>query len=171
MQFKGTVLGLSLLLATPAAFAESNSIGAGLNSIDYADSDYETTVGIELVAGYSFNENFAVEVGYMDWGEADDDVAPVWTISGHSLKIGAKGSLPVNDLVTLFAKGGVHSWDGEVETSNGSLVSEDDGSDIFGAIGVEFNIKENFAISASISRYDVDGSDLNTFGALALYRF
>ncbi len=170
MQFKGAILGLSLLLTAPAALA-GPYVGAGLNVISYNDSVYEDTAGLELAGGYSFNKYIAIEAAYMDWGEADDDTYPIWTLSGNSLKAAVKGIFPVNDMFSLIGKIGVHSWDLEVKDSSDRLQGDNDGSDSFFALGAEFNINKHFAISASAARYNVDKGDFNSVGALALYRF
>ena len=105
-------LGLSALaalglMAATAAQADTQPgfyAGAGFGTTKIGDDEFDGTgiddsdTGFKVFGGYDFNENFAVEVGYFDFGEASGETsaatASVVGVSG--LSASAVGRLPVS---------------------------------------------------------------------------
>lgn len=152
----------------------------------------ETDTMYNIGLGYRFNENFAVEVGYTDLGEASiATTAPVsGTLFGSNFSadgradietdgffLGLRGDLPVSDSVNLFAKAGLINWESDVTFTGTFTLGADsfsgtagaelaDGTDPYFGFGADWKLSENFAINAQYTMYklDVDGEDLDIDG-------
>ncbi len=102
-------------------------VGAGSNP-DFSGSD----VSFDFVAGWMFNQNIGVEVGYIDFGKATDDLrlpdsclgppyfgcsSRQWTsdIKRDGFQLFLIGSLPISESVDLFGKAGVIRWDADYD--------------------------------------------------------
>ena len=99
-------------------------VGVGSNP-DFAGSD----VTFNFVAGWMFNQNWGLEVGYMDFGQATDDLAlpdacatfgcssRQWTsdLKRDGFQLSLIGSLPLNESVDLYGKLGAINWDADYQ--------------------------------------------------------
>lgn len=100
--------------------------GAGIgNGTDFAGSD----VSYSFVAGWMFNQNWGLEIGYIDFGQATDDLglpdacdtfgcsSRQWTseIKRDGFQLFLIGSLPLNESVDLYGKAGVINWDADYQ--------------------------------------------------------
>src|SRR5687768_17466389 len=74
---QGFYLGLSLGEATQEFSIDGDDIGEG--TFDGADT------AVKLLAGYEFNQHFAVEAGYADTGTQRDD------LNGLDVRLSAEG--------------------------------------------------------------------------------
>ena len=100
------------LLAPVTAFSQGY-IGASLGQSDVG-SEFDEDIAYSILGGYRFNKFFALEGSYIDYGDHEDDIPPIWTISGDALDIAVLGILPITDKFELFAKVGFATWDIEV---------------------------------------------------------
>ena len=130
-------LGLSAfaafaLMAAMAAQADTQPgfyAGAGFGTTEISDDAFDgsnvddSDTGFKIFGGYTFNENFAVEVSYFDLGEASgrEDFPPFGNVSfavGVSgLNASAVGRLPVTTMFSLFGKLGFASYDLDASVS------------------------------------------------------
>ena len=96
-----------------------------LNEIDSDD----TSTGIRFA--YTFNDYFAIELGYHDYGTAEDDVKDIqshgipgygvlsWNekISGEfeskAINLGIKAMYPISEKFTLIGRLGASNWDSD----------------------------------------------------------
>lgn len=99
-------------------------VGVGSNP-DFAGSD----VSYSFVAGWMFNQNWGLEIGYIDFGQATDDLglpdacatfgcsSRQWTseIKRDGFQLFLIGSLPLNESVDLYGKAGVINWDADYQ--------------------------------------------------------
>lgn len=130
---------LALMSAQAMAADEGFYIGAGAgvfgtdaDGIEEAFEDFsEDDTGIRAFGGWQFNKYFGAELGYntgadnsasfgdidVDGIEADIDL----DVSGIDLFL--TGTLPIGDMFYAFAKGGLISWDAELD----AVIREDDG--------------------------------------------
>lgn len=164
-------------------------------SIDDTDTAYS------FGAGYRFNENFSVELGYADLGEASISTnAPVTeTVAGSTVTVdgtldvdakgfflGVRGDMDVADNIGLFARAGFLDWESDADISGtvtvdgtaytGSASAElADGTDPYLGVGVAYDFNENLAANLQYTRYflDFEGTDVDvdTFTVGLTYSF
>lgn len=191
---------LATLVASPA-FAQSYQynpnegpyVGAGLgytkldnDSLDWlADAGASTDdsdTGYKLFVGYQFNPNFAIEAGYVDFG----DFSASASVPGYSAKaeISAEGftaalvgKLPIQNGFSVFGKLGMIAWDGDYKESDSdgwSYSESSDGSDPYYGIGAEYEV-ERILMRAEFERYDISDSgedfEIDMISASIGYRF
>jgi OmpA-OmpF porin, OOP family len=185
-------LGLSVLaaLALTASMAARADVqpgfymGAGVGStkidddgfddIDFDDSD----TGFKVFGGYSFNQNFAIEASYFDFGEASgsfDDFGDSvnFDVGVSGFGVFAVGMLPLGDTFSLFGKLGYASYDIDAHVDIvgvGSGSSSDSQSDMMYGAGGALSFGQ-FAVRAEFESINVDGGDANMISVSGLYRF
>lgn len=144
-----------LALAMGGAAAQVYVEGAfGMTNLDYGCSgtyscDNDDT-GVKLLAGFKLNRNLAIEVGYLNFGEAQ---AGVYGVGDLSLKSTAfYGAIALRgELAPKFsgvARIGLASVESELDTFFGSE-SESAASALFG-VGLEYAVTKNASITGAI---------------------
>jgi len=180
-----TLLGLALasgaaVAGTDSGFYVGGGIGRATVEDDVPDPDDEGDFGLDgddnawkVVAGYNFGlvplVDLAVEGGYVNLGEADDDIGGTnvsieidgWDLFGLvGLNFGPFG---------VFAKAGVVSWD--AEANFGGFSVDDDGTDPAYGAGARFQLG-SFQIRGEFEQFDVsDVDDVYLLSVSALYTF
>ncbi len=117
-----------------------------------------------LGLGYSLNKYLAIESSYMDMDTLIDqqDATNYIDISGWNL--GTTLSIPATNKLTAFIKGGVYLWDREMNgPSYSNLGKEEDGSDPYLGIGLEYSINKRFSVLGDYTQYKVDNIDIDTY--------
>ncbi len=144
-----------------AAIATADGyIGASVGSASVDDPQGgvdDSDTGFKLFGGYRFNENWAVEGFYADFGAPEDDFLGIVSteITGYGAQI--VGAFPVSDQVELFGKFGFISWDEDFSVL-GIVANSDDGEDLTYGIGVTFNVNEQVSIRGEWEFYDIADS-------------
>lgn len=149
-------------------------VGVGVGKVDLDEETFDDPTGFELIGGYTINENFAVEVSYVDFGKASDNEPPEFKISADSLTVGAVGIIPIESKVELFAKVGFHSWDIEATQAGYGKIAEDDGTDLFWGLGGNYKLSDQAAIGVKYMKYDFGSdvdSDVTMLSATFRYKF
>lgn len=172
---------VALLLALPMSALAQGYIGGGIGitSAEFLDCqissicDNEDT-GFKVFGGYQFNQNFAVEGGYLDPGEATFSEPGVFSgiVEGSTIFFHAVGMIPINKQFSVLGKIGLHMWEAK-ETGQifGAPFSvDDDGTDLTFGFGGQFNF-DRFSLRAEWERYDFDDIDVDFMGVSALIRF
>lgn len=75
-----TIALLSTCTYAGADVSDTGYIGLGFGSVDYdADSisSFDDPTGFEIILGKEISRNLSFELSYIDFGEADDGIAPV----------------------------------------------------------------------------------------------
>jgi len=159
------ILYKSILVASlTACIANANAIetatggyiGVGFGKVDIDTETFDDPTGFELIGGYKFNDNLAIEVSYVDFGEASDNEPPEWKITANSLAVGVVGIAPITEQFEVFGKIGFHSWDIEFKESGFGILAEDDGSDIFYSLGANYKVNNQFSLGVSYSNYTLE---------------
>ena len=126
--------------------------------LDDDDSAFRAVFGLELLGP------LAVEVGYRDLGKVTDrDGFTTVTSASDGIDAFAVGLLPIGP-VALFAKGGVISWDTELETRSDSGLGipdvrvSDDGTDFAWGFGIKFEVGK-LAIRGEYEQLELDLPD------------
>lgn len=154
----------SALSFSSTAFAVDNGLTIGIDYgrteakkyCDHITNCSDSDNGPKLEVGYNFNENFAVELGYVSFGTIYDSNENSVSLSQESnaITLSLLGTVPVSEYVGLYARLGYAQYDtnntGEVA---GVPVADEDGSTPFWGAGVRFNLNEKFAIRVEYQNY------------------
>jgi len=159
-----TIAALALAFITPAAFAEGFSVGASIGSSKIKVEDSEISfdgsdVGWKVFGKYMFNDNWGVEVGYVDLGKPCDTILDVEIdVEANGIDAFLIGSFPTSDSFDLFGKVGYIAWDAKI-SSPGVPSESDDGSDLAAGIGAAFHTSDRFSMLGEWEWFDIEDSD------------
>lgn len=176
MNTKGILLSACLLSITSLAFSAEAPpkpyyIGGGVGQSkadDFCDgisSCDDTDTAWKLFGGYRFTKYFAIEAGYVDFGEFTGEVfgvdvkAEVTGFTAHMV-----GTLPLHDRFSLIARLGTIYSDVDVKASGGGIsASGDDQSFAFaGGVGAEVNFTDQLSLRAEYELFKDLGDDSDT---------
>ena len=157
-----------LLIAGSVGSAELSEDFDGFR-VDDDSTAYRFTVG------WRFNDYFALDAGYQNFGRFDDTVDDAGTPVSISLKadgftIGGVGSLPISERFSLFARAGAFFWDGDAEINNVTAARPED-SNLYYGVGLRVDFKNRLAVTADGSKYDLDGVSSTVLSVGLEYRF
>jgi len=157
------------------------SIGQAKLEYDSCDEDPAWTwtncpdkdASIKIYVGHNLHKNFAVESGFIDFGEFKPNVdygygdRTLVKISGKSLFIAGMGKVHVHPKAALFGKVGLHRWgiDVEGEELGLSFYIDDDGVDLFYGIGGEVAPFSNERIKLRAEYEMFAAEDFNNSGS------
>lgn len=131
-------------------------VGVGVATADHEDfggldSDGYKASG-KIFGGYEFNQTWGAEVGYTDFRKADISSATnSGDTKGYGYYVAAKASTALNDQFSLYGKLGVQHSQRELRTNLVNLKDDDTGA--YGAVGLQYNINQNVALTAEYERY------------------
>jgi hypothetical protein len=139
----------------------------------------EKDSGFKIYTGYSINDTVSIEGHYLNFGEVSlkgnqgDQFTykrTVYTMNGNNYNnvseiksFGVSGvvKLPVSDILSPFIKVGLQKWDVDttVNSLNGGVSLNKDGTDIFYGVGVGVSVNKSLSIRGEFERFDIDGRD------------
>ncbi len=179
-------LALAALLAAPGLALAHQGLyvdgAVGRASVDDLGIDDNDT-GFRIGAGWRFVENFGAEIGFVDLGKLEDDVAIgglTNSVESDGMYIGVSGRLPLTDEAAGFflsARAGMFFWDaeGRIRTGTTSSLLDESNNDFYLGIGGGYDFNEQFGVSLSYDRYKVsDGRadfDYDMIGVTGEVRF
>ena len=179
-----TALAALGLMAATAAQADTQPgfyAGAGIGTTKISDDAFDGTgiddsdTGFKIFGGYDFNQNFAVEVSYFDFGEASArDGGDSLSVGVTGLSASAVGRLPVSDMFALYGKLGFASYDVKAKISIagfGSGSASDSNSDLIYGVGGALSFGGNFEARLEYEAINVDSGDVNMISVSGLFRF
>ncbi len=121
----------------------------------------KSTNSYGIKGGYQFGQNFAIELGLQENGDAthtevDEFVTYSDKIETSSTNIGVKGILPLGDIFSLNARLGLAFWDFSSNSTDSEFPEDNStfsksGNDIYYSIGGEFIINQRFNIGFEYS--------------------
>ncbi len=141
----------------------------GSFDIDADSNPYRLTVGLQ------FNDFFAIEGGYQNFGTFEDR----YTFSGQPVDIaleadgitlGAAGSLPVSETFSLFGRAGAFFWDSDALIDSIRQPSENDTNVYFGGGGT-VSISERLKLVGDWTRYELESTESDVISLGFTYRF
>ena len=156
--------------------------------LDISCSADDTDSGWKLYLGNQFNQNVAVEFGYVDLGQTKASGTDSF-LGTASLEFDVKGFdvavvglLPVSKQFNVLGKVGLFRWDVDVDASSsvfGSGSESKTGVDFMVGIGASFDIGKTTAVRIEWERFadigdeDVTGgtSDVDLLSANLIFRF
>jgi OOP family OmpA-OmpF porin len=179
------VLGLGTLLAIPQASAQGFYIGAHVGE---SDADVGNAVpllitsgsfdgsgsGMKLFFGLQFTRNLAVEMAFVDLGEATYSGTCCFgtPVTGGRLETSGfnfsfVGTVPLSPSFSLFGKAGFFSWESEARDVTGSVPfsGREYGTDLSYGFGASFQVTKNFSLRAEWEQFEaVDDISLLSIG-------
>jgi OmpA-OmpF porin, OOP family len=175
-------------LAQDAAFYVGGALGQAEVDIDCdgATSCDEKDTSWRIFGGYQFNKNFAVELGYINFGEssASGPVPPFGTGSvkfeSTAFDLVAVGVLPLANQFSVYGKLGLYRADTDIDlnvTALGSASRSDSNTDLTFGIGARYDFTRNLGVRAEWQRYsdvaadDFGESDIDVISLGVLWRF
>jgi OmpA-OmpF porin, OOP family len=181
-------LALTAAMAAQADVQPGFYAGASIGTTKLTDDGLESSAfdvddsdtGFKIFGGYSFNNNFAVELSYFDLGEVsgvlDDpffgDIAFDVGVSGFNASV--VGRLPVAETFSLFGKLGFASYDLEAHATVSGFGSGSDSSsesDLTYGVGAALSVGPQWELRAEYEAINVDDGDANMISVGAMYRF
>ena len=177
-----TALAALSLMAATAAQADTQPgfyAGAGIGSTKVGDDNLsgvdDSDTGFKIFGGYTFTENWGVEVSYFDFGEASVSAGNSSASVGITgLSASAVGRLPVNDMFAVYGKLGFASYDVDLDFNNvpgfGSGHLSDSDSDLIYGVGGALSFGGNFEARLEYEALNVDG-DASMISVSGLFRF
>jgi OOP family OmpA-OmpF porin len=132
-------------------------------SIGQSDIDLPVDKGtsFSLGFGYSLNKNFAVEASYIDFGEASDDIAPIWTLSADGFVVNFVGKVPFNEKISGFANLGFLAWDIKLDEAGTGTIATDEGTDFTYGLGIMFGVTDKVSCNLQYQMYEFDDVDVD----------
>ena len=178
-KIKSTAVGIiALLLAvvTMQSHAESNGyVGFRISQaiVDESGIDGDDT-GAKFFGGYKFNDYFAIEGGYYDFGDIIDSGSltnPSSRLEIEGVSLAAVGFIPASDNVSWFGKIGIHYWDADTVGSISTPLSTNSDTDTFYGVGLDYVINDRWSLRGEIERYEVEDLDLNVGSVGVSFKF
>jgi len=157
--FAGILCITSLFVS--GANAEGFSAGASIGSskIESSDDIFDgSDMGFKVFGKYMFNDNWGIEVGYLDFGSPDDTFMGVTvTADVYALDAFFIGSFPASESFDLFGKVGFAAMEAEFSAAGFSESASE--TDLALGIGAKFNTSDKFSILGEWEWVDVDDFD------------
>jgi OOP family OmpA-OmpF porin len=115
----------------------------------------------KIYGGYQLNKNFAVEGGYTDFGDSSYNYS-VGAASGridsksHAFYVAGKGSVPINQQLSVFGKLGVAYNKNEVHGTGLAApyaAGDNNRSNLYASVGGEYALNEKVSLSLEYEHY------------------
>jgi len=170
-----------LLFCLPlTAQAGGPYVGASIGNATLDDSFDGLTIddnatAFRIVAGWRFNDYFALEGGYHDFGDFEQtlDIAGnqvTAVLSADGFTFGVLGTIPLSERFALMGRAGMFFWDGNADINNVSQATPEDTNPYFGA-GLSFDATKNLQLTGDWTRYDLEDTDSGVLSVGLLYQF
>ncbi len=180
-QIKLLALSASLVLSSTVAAenfyvggsfgqAEVDDLCSELGSLGTVSNCDDSDTGFKFFAGYQFNQYFALEGFYADFGEVSADVDGTnIDVEYDAFGLSAVGILPATESINLFAKLGYYDADAEASSNVGSASTS--GSDFMYGLGASYSFTDSVAVRAEWERFNTDDADIDLLSAGISYSF
>ena len=158
------IAGIAALSSFAAFAQQSSSSLAGDNGFyvggNYGylkvdgDNDFDDDNDVwQGLVGYRFNDYIAIEGGIVDFGSYGNEFGKAST-DGYTAAV--KGTLPLNDMFSVYAKAG-QLWS-ETEYRADAIGFDDDDESLFIGAGVSYAVTKQFLVNAEYTIYDASVS-------------
>lgn len=164
-------LAISALALSASAAHAGGYVGAAIGQTNVDTSGFDDPISFSISGGYRIHNNFAVEASYINLGESDNDLAPVWTLEADGFNLSVVGIAPISEQWELYGKLGMFLWDFTLEEENFGTLAADDGSDISFGVGASFKMSDALSIAAEYQRFDVADVDVSNFSLGVRFSF
>jgi OOP family OmpA-OmpF porin len=178
IMFNRKVLGAftAALLVSAASHAEDSGfyLGAAVGEATKSNSVFDgSDTSFKLLAGYSFNQYFAAEAGFVDAGKQKDSVGTVNIESAsNGTFVAVLARLPIGKVVAPYVRVGYAFYETKETVDSGGARSSESasGNDAIYGGGLEFRLGERLRLRAE---YEKVNSDLtfDNYSVVFTYRF
>lgn len=173
-------LGLLAGASASAEVAPGFYAGAGLGQATVKEDETgydESDTAFKVFGGYSFNQNFAAEVAYINAGKSTQSYDFGGGFSGTveaeatGFIFSGVGRIPVSETFSIYGKIGLAAYDVKIR-ARGSIVGSDTLSenDLAYGVGAALGFGQ-FEVRGEYEAVNVDGGDFNVLSVSGLYRF
>ena len=165
---------------------EAAAFGAKIpRPVDSAGVD-QRSLGAKVYAGYQFNKYLALEGGFADLNDVKASVyytsvlagarrgRSIFTAENDAWMLAAKGTLPLTESISVFAKLGASQWSSKQRVSSRSYPTDQiirtagypqadigyRGVDLYYGVGVSYALLDNLALRAEWERFKIDAPDI-----------
>jgi hypothetical protein len=149
-------------------------VGIAKTSLKGDGAEYDK-VNLKLMGGMRINENFSAEIQLLNLSKDDLSGAGGVDAKGKSFGIAGLYYLDNSSTAKPFIKLGIHRWDVDFlpTPAHGGASSSDNGTDLFGGVGVDFAL-EGFTTRIEYENYKMGGDvdeNMKSFGVSAVFNF
>lgn len=186
------VLGTMAALMSTSALAEAELSGLYLNAhLGHGNSDTslselqdsanranipitiesvdDSKNGFGLGLGYSVNENWAVELNYLDMDQVDvrfsatqaiDNLSDIHPEAGDGLTLSGLYQHPLDERAHLRARLGLFDWEAEYDTIAGPggqfKKTDADGTDLYWGLGFAYKLNKSVSFTTEYQQFEFD---------------
>lgn len=136
-----------------------------------ASSDHDLKIGgatnadpegykpnLKIFGGVELTPMFGIEAGYTDIREADHNfnigaTRYAGTTDGRRAYLAGKATMPVNEAFSVYGKLGAGYTKTELNTLAPGISRSDSKTELYGAIGGQYNLNEKTALTLEYERY------------------
>ena len=147
--------------ATADISTENTYVGLGAGLASLGKDGVDDSVATRGFIGKTVNENLAVEVGYINFGQMDITGTDGY-IEITGFEIAPVAVLPISMRVNLFLKAGFMAWEAG---------ADEDGFDLFYAAGGEYLISQELSVRGAWESYTIDDLDISVLSANVIFKF
>lgn len=189
--FVATAMAFALPLSAPVSagffdFTLAPFIGAsvGQSSIDVAcpaaSSCDDTDAAWKIYGGLEVNEFIAMEVGYVNLGEAKMTGATAGTAEARGMSLALVGTYAVSPSFTLLGRGGMNFLTLEVNETTGGVARKNSDTDVAWSLGLsaQYNFNKSVGLRVEYERFFNVGDahtsgepDVDLISAGAVFKF
>lgn len=160
------ITAAAAMSAAQAQTTPRSYVGGSVVTADRSDtvpgasssSEGKYKAGAKLYGGYEFNQTWGIEAGYTDFGKKNqgytlNGVNGTAKTEGNSTYLAAKATAPLNERVSVYGKAGVARNNRELTATNAVLNQDVTKTEAYGAVGMQYNVNEQVALTAEYERY------------------
>ena len=172
--------GIAMLAGPTSASAGDFFVGGSIGKASL-NEDFDGLVvdddstAFRIVGGWQFNDYFALEAGYHDFGDFTQDFVDGGdttrvSLSADGFTFGAAGSLPLGDRFALTGRVGAFFWNGSAEINDISQAKPED-NNLFLGLGASVDLTDHFLLTADWTRYELEDATSGVFSVGVRYQF
>ncbi len=153
-----------IIVSRPASNVMGFYVGGSIGNASYNEAD-DSDIGFDLFVGLDLNEVLSVELGWANFGEAEN----AGSIEVTALHAAMVGHLSLQNDLSLVGKLGIFSWDADLTV--GSSTTSDSDTDVFFGLSVDYEITGKTSVRFGIDRYAIDEEDITVYSVGIKQRF
>lgn len=153
-----------ITMSRPASGERNFYVGASIGNASYDDAD-DSDISFDLFLGLDLNEVLSVELGWANFGEAEE----TGSIEVTALHAAMIGHLALQNNLSVYGKLGISSWD--ADSTMGSVSENDSDTDVFFGLGADYQISGKTFVRFGVDQYAIDEEDITVYSVGIKQRF
>ena len=174
----GFMLLCAALVMPLAAHAEGSYVKLGVGQSEYKfESESEKKTATSIAYGFSVNQNFGVEVGYVNFGKIEASAQDIYaSAKNQSFYLAGVGTLALTDYFSIYGKLGATSnrFEVGVDMPGFSGTSRETKTRPLLGVGLAYNFTKDIAATLEYQQYGkafLENFELSTLTAGLKYNF